>query len=81
VKVGKPMVRGELDDMATALATMAAMLATKRKPGGFVQGVVVMSKDFTQSSPRRVRADGYIEGSQGRFMSTSGEIHYDPRYS
>jgi hypothetical protein len=40
-----------------------------------------MSKDFTQSSPRRARADGYIEGSQGRFMSTSGEIHYDPRYS
>jgi hypothetical protein len=80
IKIGKPMVRGELDDQATAMATMASMLSIKRKPGGFVPGVVVMKKDFTQSS-QRVREDGYIYGSGGRFMSKSGEIHYDPRYS
>jgi hypothetical protein len=81
VKVGKPMVRGELDDMATAMATMAAMLATKRKPGGFVQGVAIMNKDYTQASRGRVRADGYIEGSGGHFVSKSGERYFDPRYS
>jgi hypothetical protein len=41
--------------------------------------VVVVNKDFTQSS-QRVRDDGYIYGSGGRFMSKSGEVHYDPRY-
>jgi hypothetical protein len=81
VKIGKPMVRGELDDQATALATMAAMLATKRKPGGFVQGVAIMNKDYTQASRGRVRADGYIEGSGGHFVSKSGERYFDPRYS
>ena len=81
VKVGKPMVRGELDDMATAMATMAAMLATKKKPGGFVPGVVVMNKDFTQPDRGRVRADGYVEGSGGRFIARSGESYFDPRYS
>jgi hypothetical protein len=39
-----------------------------------------MNKDFTQSS-QRVRDDAYIYGSGGRFMSRSGEVHYDPRYS
>lgn len=62
------------------MATMASMLSIKRKPGGFVPGVVVMNKDFTQSS-QRVRDGGYIYGSGGRFMSKSGEVHYDPRYS
>jgi hypothetical protein len=80
IKIGKPLVRGELDDQATAMATMASMLSIKRKPGGFVPGVVVMNKDFTQSS-QRVRDDGHIYGSGGRFMSKSGEVHYDPRYS
>ena len=75
------MVRGELDDMATAMATMAAVLATKRKPGGLVQGVAIMNKDYTQASRGRVRADGYIEGSGGHFVSKSGERYFDPRYS
>lgn len=30
---------------------------------------------------QRVRDDAYIYGSGGRFMSRSGEVHYDPRYS
>src|SRR4029077_17203078 len=79
VKVGKPVVRRELDDIATAMATMAAMLATKKKPGGFVPGVVVMNKNFTQPDRDRVRADGYVKGSGGRFIARSGESYLDPR--
>jgi hypothetical protein len=41
IKIGKPLVRGELDDQATATATMASMLSIKNKPGGFVHGVSV----------------------------------------
>jgi phage terminase large subunit-like protein len=29
----------------------------------------------------KVRADGFIEGSGGKFLGKNGEIHYDPRYS
>lgn len=81
VKIGRPMVRGELDDQATAMATMAAMISIKKKPGGFVQGVAIMNKDYTQASRGRVRADGYIAGSGGHFVSKSGERYFDPRYS
>jgi len=83
IKIGKPLVRGELDDQATAMATMASMLSIKKKPGGFVHGVSVYNKDYTDPAQRgrRVREDGYIYGSGGRFMSKSGEVHYDPRYS
>jgi hypothetical protein len=54
-KVGKPMARGELDDMATAMATMAAMLATKRKPIGFVQRVAIMNRGFRRALRVQVR--------------------------
>jgi len=82
IKIGKPMVRGELDDQAVALATMASMLSIPKKPGGFVKGVGVWNRNYTDPARNRlVREDGYIEGSQGRFMSKSGEIYYDPRFS
>jgi phage terminase large subunit-like protein len=29
----------------------------------------------------RIRENGFIEGSGGKFLSKSGEIYYDPRYS
>jgi hypothetical protein len=81
IKIGKPLVRGELDDQANAMAAMASMLSIKRKPGGFVKGVAIMNKDYTQASRGRVRADGYIESSGGHFVSKSGERYFDPRYS
>jgi len=81
VKVGKPMVRGELDDQATALATMLAMLTNRKRPGGFVSGVVVLHKDFTKSTVGRVvDAAGTRYLGDGRFRTASGEDYRDPRY-
>ena len=82
VKIGRPMVRGEMDDQATAMATMAAMISIKKKPGGFVPGVGVWNRNHTDPHRgQRVREDGFVEGSGGTFIAKNGEIYYDPRFS
>ena len=82
IKIGKPMVRGEMDDQAVALATMASMIAIKKKFGGFVPGVGVWNRNYTD--PHRgenVRADGFVKGSGGTFIAKNGERYHDPRFS
>ena len=38
------------------------------------------TKDYTKPAGR-MREDGFVYGSGGKFVAKSGEVYFDPRYS
>jgi hypothetical protein len=70
-------------DAIVALALALRQLAVKPESWGHLESWshTRTTSETAQGIAGARAGDGFIPSSGGRFMSKSGEIHYDPRYS
>jgi phage terminase large subunit-like protein len=70
-------------DAIVALALALRQLAVKPESWGHLESWshTRTTSETAQGIAGARAGDGFIPGSGGRFVSKSGEIHYDPRYS
>lgn len=73
------------DDIANVVCGLIAIMKDKQRRWGHLKAwshnTTAAEKARAAGFGGRVREDGYITGSGGKFVTKTGEIYTDPRYS